>query len=500
MAEKNGNGGNGKAVNPVPMKERMKIPPKDEKKRPVSERVKDRGEIYIPFTEEEVIEQAQRCIECKKPGCMTEGCPLHNRIPDWVRHVAAGDFAEAARISNMTSNLPEICGRVCPQYKLCEGHCKLAKKTGAVRIGKIERFINDWVREHGGLPVPDIPPPTGFKVACVGSGPAGIAVADELRKKGHEVTVFEKKDMPGGLLVYGIPPFKLDKDVVRARIERLRKMGVEFVTGTEIGKDIPLVDLKEKQGFDAAFVGIGAPLCKSARVEGEDLERVFTADEFLIANNVPKEDRPEGFEDDIPVGKSVIVFGGGNTAMDCVRTAVRAGYKKVYCFYRRSQLEMPAGEKERVNAEEEGVSFEYLVAPKSFHADGSGSVQQVECFRMELGEPDESGRRRPIRIDGSEFRVEVDTVVLAIGYDNDQAFGSAVPGLEIDKWGCFLVDEETGQTSLEWLFAGGDAVHGADLVVTAVAAGRRAAAGIHQYLTGEPLWEEEEEAGVREES
>lgn len=468
--------------NPVPMKERAKIPRREEKKRPVAERIRDKDEIYIRFTEEEVIEQARRCIECKTPKCMLEGCPLHNRIPEWLRLVAAGDFMAAALLSNETSNMPEICGRVCPQYKLCEGHCSLGKKQGAVAIGKIEKFINDWVREHGGLPLPEIPAPTGFSVACVGSGPAGLAVADELRKRGHEVTVFEKKFVAGGLLYYGIPPFKLNKGVVKARIERLERMGVRFVLGTEIGKNVPLTDLREKHDFDAVFVGIGAPHCKAARCEGENLERVFTADEFLIANNLPREERPKGMDADIPVGKSVIVFGGGNTAMDCVRTAVRQGYESVYCFYRRSQVEMPAGEKERVSAEEEGVRFEYLVAPSRFLPNGGTRVAKAECFRMDLGEPDESGRRRPVKVEGSEFTVDVDTVVLAIGYDNDLAFGSAVPGLAVDKWGCFLVDPETGQTSIPWLFAGGDAVHGADLVVTAVAAGRRAALGIDAYL------------------
>jgi glutamate synthase (NADPH/NADH) small chain len=472
-----------KKLNPVPVKERAKIPRREEKKRPVAERIRDKDEIYIKFTEAEVIEQASRCIECKVPKCMNDGCPLHNRIPDWLRLVAAGDFAAAARLSNETSNLPEICGRVCPQYKLCEGHCSLSKKQGAVAIGKIEKFINDWVRDHGGLPVPEIPPPTGFRVACVGAGPAGLAAADELRKKGHEVTVFDKKAVAGGLLYYGIPPFKLKKSVVKARVERLEKMGVTFVLGTEIGKEIPLTVLREKHGFDAVFVGIGAPLCKAARCEGEDLGRVFTADEFLVANNVPKPDRPHGMDEDIPLGKSVIIFGGGNTAMDCVRTAVRQGYEKVYCFYRRSQVEMPAGEKERINAEEEGVQFQYLVAPSRFLPNGGTKVAKVECFRMDLGEPDESGRRRPVKVEGSEFTVDVDTIVLAIGYDNDLAFGSAVPDLKVDKWGCFLVDAETGRTSVPWLFAGGDAVHGADLVVTAVAAGRRAAAGIEAYLT-----------------
>lgn len=471
-----------KKTNPVPIKERMKIDLKEEQKRPAEERIKDKEEIYVRYTEDEVIEQARRCIECKTPKCMIEGCPLHNNIPDWIRLTAVGDFREAARISNMTSNMPEICGRVCPQYKLCEGHCALNKKVGSVQIGKIERFINDWLREHDGLPVPDIPAPTGFKVACVGSGPASLACADELRKKGHDVTVFEKKRRAGGLLYYGIPPFKLNKEVVRARIERLEKMGVTFVLNTEVGRDVTLTDLREKHGFDAVFVGIGAPVVKSARCEGEDLKRVFTADEFLVANNVPAVDRPENMKEDIPVGKSVIIFGGGNTAMDCVRTAVREGYEKVSCFYRRSQLEMPAGEKERINAEEEGVQFQYLVAPSKFISNGNGEVKKVECFRMELGEPDDSGRRRPIKIDGSEFTVEADTVVLAIGYDNDLAFTSAIEGLEVDKWGSILVDPESGQSSLEWLFAGGDAVHGADLVVTAVAAGRKAAAGIDDYL------------------
>jgi len=485
--EKAENSNADKMVNPVPKKERMLIPLREEKKRPAEERKRDNDEIYIRYTEEEVIEQARRCIECKVPKCMIEGCPLHNRIPEWVLATAVGDFREAARISNETSNLPEICGRVCPQYKLCQGHCILNKKQGAVQIGRIERFINDWMREHGGLSVPEIPAPTGFRVVCVGSGPAGIAVADELRKKGHEVTIFEKKNVAGGLLYYGIPPFKLKKEVVRARIERLEKMGVEFVYGTEIGKDIPLINLKEKRGFDAVFVGIGAPNCKSARCEGEDLDRVFTADEFLIGNNIPKEERPQEMREDIPVGRSAIIFGGGNTAMDCMRTAVRAGYEKVYCFYRRSQVEMPAGEKERVNAEEEGVEFQYLVAPSKFSADGGSAVKKVECFRMELGEPDDSGRRRPIKIDGSEFTVLADTVVLAIGYDNDLGFGTHVDGLDVDRWGCVLVDEASGQSSVPWLFAGGDAVHGADLVVTAVAAGRRAAAGIDAFLKGEPM-------------
>jgi len=491
--EKAKKGGAKVYVNPIPKKERMQIPRRDEPKRPAGERAADMDEIYIYFTEEEIIEQARRCIECKVPKCMIEGCPLHNRIPEWMNAVAAGDIREAARISNTTSNLPEICGRVCPQHKLCEGHCTLSKKAGAVSIGRIERFINDWTREHGGLEIPEIPAATGFKVACIGSGPASIAVADELRKKGHDVTVFEKNKVASGLLHYGIPPFKLNKEVVGARIERLEKMGVEFVLNTEVGKDLTLADLKEKQGFDAVFIGIGAPLCKSARCDGEDLGRVFSADEFLMRNNVAVDDRPDDMKENIPVGISVIVFGGGNTAMDCVRTGIRAGYEKVYCFYRRSQLEMPAGEKERVNAEEEGVEFQYLVAPSRFLANGGNVVAEAECFRMELGEPDDSGRRRPIKLEDSEFTVDIDTVVLAIGYDNDPSFSDDVEGLDTDKWGCVIVDNYNGQSSLEWVFSGGDAVHGADLVVTAVAAGRRAAAGMDAFLKGEPMPKKPEE-------
>ncbi len=492
---------------------RRTIPRQPVAKQPPEERIHNFDEVYLGYDEDTAMLEASRCLQCPSPQACTLGCPLHNDIPLAMWLVSQGDFIGAANVYRRTSNLPEICGRVCPQEVLCQGSCVQGKADLPVYLGKIEAFVTDYQRRvQGGIPLPYMEPDTGFRVAVVGSGPAGLACAEELRKRGHSITVYEAWPKPGGLLYYGIPAFKLPKHVVRAKIEQLERMDIQFVTGTYVGKDITVDDLMGELGFDAVFLGTGTGVCARLDVPGEDLKGIYHSTDFLVRGNLPPEDLPEDQREPIAVGRRVAVIGGGDTAMDCVRTAVRLqvqqfgepgeGDKRsheaqldhvstttdereplsVVCVYRRTEAQMPGRAEERVNAREEGVRFEYLMAPVRFIGDEHGHVKGMEVVRMRLGAPDRSGRPRPEPIEGSEFVMDVDTVVLAIGYWPDPIIGETTPGLETRKWGLIVADPETGATSREGVFAGGDNVTGPDLVVTAMAAGRRAARSIDAYL------------------
>jgi len=398
-----------------------------------------------------------------------------------------GDVEGAANKFRETSNLPEMCGRLCPQEVLCEGACVVGfairpapfGKQPPVSIGKLEAFVADYQRQHGGVPLPKLPAPTGKRVAIIGSGPAGLAVAEELTKRGHSCTVFESWPVPGGVLLYGIPNFKMRKEILQDKLSWLERLGVKFVCNTVVGRDVTIDGLFQ-QGFHAVFLGTGAPVGGRMRIPGEELENIYQATEFLVRGNLAPEQLPENMRAPLKVGRNVLVVGGGDTSMDCVRTAVRLGAEKVTCMYRRTEAEQKGREEERRHAAEEGVEFMYLTTPIRFIGE-DGKVVAAECQRMQLGEPDESGRRRPEPVPGSEFIYPADTVVLAIGYNPDDLLEKTTPGLRTTHWKTVRVDEDY-QTTRPGVFAGGDTVRGADLVVTAMADGRRAALAIQHYL------------------
>ncbi|GIW18725.1 NADPH-dependent glutamate synthase [Tepidiforma sp.] len=452
------------------------------------ERKRNFEETYLGFDLNAARIEASRCIQCPSAPCQ-EACPVHNDIPGALALLEAGDILGAADKFRETSNLPEMCGRLCPQEKLCEGACVVGfairpggKSEPPVTIGKLEAFCTDYQRQQlGGYPMPRyMPEPTGFKVAVIGSGPAGLAVAEQLADKGHSVTVYEYWPEPGGVLVYGIPNFKMRKNIVDEYIAHLEAMGVQFICNTYVGRDITIDELF-RQGFHAVFIGTGAGVGNEMGIEGEDLEGVYTATEFLVRGNLAPEFLPERYREPLPKLNDVVVIGGGDTSMDCVRTAVRLGAQNVTCVYRRTEAEMLGRAEERKNAREEGVRFEMLTLPTRILGDEQGRVRAVECQRMELGEPDESGRRRPIPVKGSEFIIPADAVVIAIGYGADPVVPQTTSGIRTDRKALIQVDEK-GRTTRPGVFAGGDNVNGADLVVTALADGRRAAEAIHEYL------------------
>jgi glutamate synthase (NADPH/NADH) small chain len=452
------------------------------------ERKRNFEETYLGFDLNAARIEASRCIQCPSAPCQ-EACPVHNDIPGALALLEAGDILGAADKFRETSNLPEMCGRLCPQEKLCEGACVVGfairpdgRQEPPVTIGKLEAFCTDYQRQQlGGYPMPRyMPEPTGFKVAVIGSGPAGLAVAEQLADKGHSVTVYEYWPEPGGVLVYGIPNFKMRKNIVDEYIAHLEAMGVTFICNTYVGRDITIDELFQ-QGFHAVFIGTGAGVGNEMGIEGEDLEGVYSATEFLVRGNLSPEMLPERFRDPLPEMHDVVVIGGGDTSMDCVRTAVRLGAENVTCVYRRTEAEMLGRAEERKNAREEGVRFEMLTLPVRILGNENGRVRAVECQRIELGEPDESGRRRPIPVPGSEFLIPADTVVIAIGYGADPVVPQTTSGIRTDRKALIQVDEK-GRTTRPGVFAGGDNVNGADLVVTALADGRRAAEAIHEYL------------------
>jgi len=445
-------------------------------KRAAAERVGDFGEIYSCHSEADAQAQASRCIQCPDPLCR-QGCALCNRIPEWLALAARGEFLEAAAISRTTSNLPEICARVCPQERLCEGSCILGSKGEPVAIGAIERFINDYAFAHHGV---DVAPaePNGFRVAVVGSGPGGLSCADELVTAGYDVTIYETQLIPGGLLVNGIPAFKLDKHIVERRVDLLTRKGVKFKLGVEVGRDVSLDWMRRE--FDAVFLSFGAQKPKPLDLPGAELKGITPALPFLIQKNVqsPLVDLPAV---DV-AGRSVAVLGGGDTAMDCLRTALRSGAREAVCIYRRDLANMPGSRKEYANALEEGARFEFLSNPVEIVAGPDGAVKSVRCVRMELGAPDASGRRSPKPVPGSDFIVPADILLVAYGFDPVPfASGNDATPLATDRWGSIKVDANQ-MTNLPGVFAGGDTVRGPSLVVHAVRDARKAARGIHSYL------------------
>jgi glutamate synthase (NADPH) small chain len=451
-------------------------------------RKKNWDEVFLGFDVESAKTEAMRCIQCPTAPCQ-QACPVGNDIPGAFALLEIGDINGAANKFRETSNLPELCGRLCPQERLCEGECVVAfairpdmHQEPPVTIGKLEAFVTDYQRKNIGVPLPVLPAPTGMRVAVVGAGPAGMAVAEELAKQGHACTMYDAWPEPGGILLYGIPNFKLSKDVLQDKLAYLDKLGVGFVGNTWIGKDVTIDDLFA-QGFHAVFVGTGAGLGGQLALPGEEYKGIFAATEFLVRGNLRPEQLPEHMREPLDPGKNVVVIGGGDTSMDCVRTAVRLGAEHVTCVYRRTETEMLGRQEERQHARDEGVDFQFLTIPLRFTGDGDGHVTGVECQRMELGEPDESGRRRPVPVPHSEFIVDADTIAVAIGYNADPIINDAAPGVETNRWNLIEVNKETFMTTRAGVFAGGDNVNGADLVVTALADGRRAASAIHDYLT-----------------
>ena len=464
----------------IDRKSRAKKPFIDIQLRPPKERVCDFNDVVLPLDEEQAKLFASRCIHCPDPAPCVEACPTSNDIPSAMWLIEQGEFLEAAKLYRETSSLPEICGRVCPHEQLCQGSCVLNKSEEPVLTGILEAFVVDYEREMGKTHIP-VGEPTGNKVAIVGAGPAGLGCAEQLIRKGHAVTIFDSKPAAGGLLTYGIPNFKLPKDVVFARIHDLEEAGVSFVFNTYIGKDKTIDDLLS-EGFDAVFIGVGTGIDAKMDIEGEDLPGVYEGTEFLIRANVDPEILPPDMASPPEIGDKVVVIGGGDTASDCLRSALRLGASEVTCLYRRTENEMPGGAKDRKMAKEEGAKYMFLTQPVRFLEGEDGKLNAVECVRMELGEPDSSGRRRPIPIEGSNFIVEADTAIKALGYWPDPTIGKTTPDLKTHKWGLIITDQETGETSKPGVYAGGDAVTGPDLVVTAMVAGRKAAAAIDKYL------------------
>ena len=436
-------------------------------------------EVCLGYNKEEAMEEANRCLGCKKAKCM-EGCPVSINIPGFVHEVKEGNFAEAYKVIGKSSALPAVCGRVCPQETQCEGKCIRGLKGEAVSIGKLERFVADWAKENGIKPVPAAQK-NGHKVAVIGSGPSGLTCAGDLAKMGYDVTIFEALHKAGGVLVYGIPEFRLPKDkVVAAEVENVKSLGVKIETNVIIGKSVTIDELLKDEGFEAVFIGSGAGLPMFMGIPGEQANGVFSANEYLTRNNLMKAFR-EDYDTPIAHGKKVAVVGGGNVAMDAARTALRLG-AEVHIIYRRSEAELPARKEEVHHAKEEGVQFDLLCNPVEILTDDKDWVTGIKCIRMELGEPDASGRRRPVEIPGSEFTIDVDTVIMSLGTSPNPLISSTTIGLDVNKRKCIIADEEFGKTSKEGVYAGGDAVTGAATVILAMGAGKAGARGIDEYI------------------
>ncbi len=456
----------------------------DLKRRPMPkqepfERIKNFDEVALGYTEELAVEEASRCLNCKKPFCV-DGCPVMIDIPGFIQHIAERDFAAGIKKIKEANALPAVCGRVCPQEEQCEIKCVLGKKGEPVAIGRLERFLADWEAASGEIERPDIAPASGKKVAIVGSGPAGVTVANDLVLLGHDITMFEALHAPGGVLTYGIPEFRLPKAIVNREVEYVKSLGVQLHLDYIIGKTLTIEKLLEE--FDAIFIGAGAGLPWFLEISGENLNGVYSANEYLTRCNLMK-----GFcfpEYDTPIKRAsnAAVFGGGNVAMDCARTALRLGADEVHIVYRRSRKELPARLEEVENAEEEGIIFDFLTLPVRLLGDDNGWLTALECLKMELGEPDDSGRRRPVPIEGSEFTMEVDAAVCSIGNSPNPLIPMTTPGLEVGRRGNIVADEETGRTSREAIWAGGDVVTGAATVISAMGAGRKAAKDINDHL------------------
>ncbi len=437
-------------------------------------------EVALGYTAEQAIEEANKCMQCRNPKCVS-GCPVEVPIKDFINLVREGKFMEAAAKIKETNSLPAVCGRVCPQESQCEASCIYGIRNEPIAIGRLERFVADYARLHG-EPLPDLPAKIGKKIAIVGAGPAGLTCAGDLTNMGYDVTIFEAFHKPGGVLVYGIPEFRLPKAIVQAEVEFLEKLGVEVKLNHVIGKIRTVLELMKEDGYDAVFIGSGAGAPNFMRIEGMNLLDVFSANEFLTRVNLMKAYKFPEYDTPIKIGKRVAVIGGGNVAMDAARTSLRLGADEVMIVYRRAREQLPARLEEVHHAEEEGVNFHFLVNPIEVLGDEKGNVVGMKCIRMELGEPDDSGRRRPLPIEGSEFVLDVDMVIVAIGNSPNPIIPETTPGLSISRWGTIEVDEETGMTSVPGVFAGGDIVTGAATVISAMGAGKRAARGIHDFL------------------
>jgi glutamate synthase (NADPH/NADH) small chain len=441
------------------------------------------NEVALGYTDEMVKEEASRCIQCPKRMCVS-GCPVNVDIPEFIKAVREGDMPEAVRILKSKNALPAICGRVCPQETQCEAVCTLAKKNAPIAIGRIERYVADWDLGNKEKRQPtELPPTTGKKVAVIGSGPAGLVCAADLAKMGHKVTMYEALHTAGGVLMYGIPEFRLPKKVVQAEVDYVKSLGVDVQLDSVMGK-LATVDELLSNEYNAVFLGTGAGLPMFLDIPGENLNGVYSANEFLTRVNLMKAYLFPDYDTPIKVGRKVAVIGGGNVAMDSARCALRLGAEEVYIVYRRSRTELPARKEEVENAEEEGIIFKFLTNPKRIIGDDKSWVKSMECFEMELGEPDASGRRRPVVKPGSEFMIDVDVVVVALGTTPNPLIPSTTKGLEITKHGTVVADEQTGKTVKEKVWAGGDVVTGAATVISAMGAGKRAAASIDAFLKG----------------
>ncbi len=441
-------------------------------------RARNFEEVSYGYTEEMAVEEAQRCLHCKHMPCVS-GCPVNVQIPKFIQLIAEHKFADACAAIKETSALPAVCGRVCPQETQCEAKCVRGIKGEPVAIGRLERFAADWDMKNGKNKVVK-PESNGHKVAVIGAGPAGLTCAGDLAKKGYEVTIFEAFHKAGGVLVYGIPEFRLPKAIVQKEVEGLEKMGVKVMTDMVIGKVLSIDELMDDMGFEAVFIGSGAGLPMFMGIEGEDLVGVSSANEFLTRINLMKAYRDD-YDTPIRKGKNVAVVGGGNVAMDAARSAMRLGAEHVYIIYRRSEAELPARREEVHHAKEEGIEFVLLTNPVKIHGDENANVKSIECIKMELGEPDASGRRRPIPVEGSNFEIPVDTVIMSLGTSPNPLIRTTTEGLEANKKGCLVADEHMA-TTREGVYAGGDAVTGAATVILAMGAGKTAAASIDEYI------------------
>jgi glutamate synthase (NADPH) small chain len=467
-------------------KERMKIPRHPMPEQDPLERVANFKEVPLGYTAQLAMEEAERCIQCKNAKCMG-GCPVNVQIPQFIFHVALGNFETAAQTLKQTNALPAVCGRVCPQEEQCEAVCTIAARVEPVAIGRLERFVADWERSTGKISFPEIAPPTGKKVAIIGAGPAGLTCGGDLAKRGHQVTIFEALHKPGGVLVYGIPEFRLPKDIVDAEVEYLKKLGVNIHCNFVVGMTRTIDEMMTEDGFEAVFISTGAGLPYFLGIPGENLNGVYSANEFLTRVNLMKGfEFPDRADTPIPMAKRVAVIGGGNTAMDAARTARRLKWtEKVYIVYRRSDVEMPARKEEIHHGEQEGIEFLLLTNPTRF-AGKDGRLVGIECQKMSLGEPDASGRRKPVPVPGTEFFLEVEAAIVATGNGSNPLITKTTPGLQTNKYGNILADE-AGKTSREGVWAGGDIVIGAATVIKAMGAGKKAAAAIDEYLAGKNM-------------
>ncbi|MBF0522368.1 MAG: NADPH-dependent glutamate synthase [Candidatus Omnitrophica bacterium] len=470
---------------PLSTKDKISIPMQEMPTQEPLERIKNMSEVALGYSPEQAKLEALRCLECKNLPCI-KGCPVQINIPGFIKAIADGDNKLAIDIIKRNSLLPAVCGRVCPQETQCQELCTIGKSlkdvNQAVSIGRLERFVADWERDNHLMKAPEVKPETHKKVAVIGSGPAGITVAADVRREGHSVTIFEAFHKPGGVLIYGIPEFRLPKKIVEIEIETLKKMGVEIKTNFVIGRTKTLPELLEKDKFDAIFIGTGAGLPKFLEIEGENAIGVFSANEYLTRSNLMRAYDREHADTPIVRSHKVAVLGGGNVAMDAARTALRLGAQEVHLIYRRTEVEMPARVEEVAHAKEEGVQFHFLENAKRIISDDYGCVKAIECLKYQLGEPDSSGRRRPIAIKGSEFLFEVDTVIVAVGNESNPLIKQTTPDLKTNEWGNIIADAN-GKTSMDRVFAGGDIVIGAATVILAMGQGRIAAKSINELLS-----------------